>query len=292
MKHRVTSLFFLFTAAMIWGLAFVAQCDIGTLGPFAFLASRSFLGTLTLIPVILCFERKPLFDAKGKSTLWCGAITGTVLFVASILQQIGINLDPNAGKAGFITGLYTVLVPVISFLIWRKKTGVHIWIGALLALTGLYLLTVTPGTSGIRISDLFLLTGAIFWAFHILTIDRFLDKVHPIRFSAVQFFTCGVWALIFSLVLEQPSLSQLPSAWFAILFCGVLSSGVGYTSQILGQRNFDPTLASIILSTESLFSAVGGAIFLQERMSLAGIIGAVLMFAGIIISQLKQKTSA
>ena len=291
MKNRIQSLFFLFTAAIIWGLAFVAQCDTGTLGPFTFLASRSFLGTLTLIPVILLMERRPLFDAKGKSTIWYGALTGTVLFIASILQQIGINIDPNAGKAGFITGLYTVLVPVISFLLWRRKTGLHIWIGAALALVGLYFLTVTPGSSGIGISDLFLLIGSVFWAFHILTIDRFIDKVHPIRFSAVQFLTCGLWALLFGLALEQPTLSQLPSAWFAILFCGVLSSGVGYTSQILGQRNFDPTLASIILSTESLFSAIGGALFLQERMGLKGIIGAVLMFAGILISQLTKRTS-
>lgn len=290
MKHQIKSIFFLFTAAMIWGFAFVAQCGTGSLGAFTFLSCRSFLGSLTLVPIMLVWERLPLWNEQGKRTLRYGFLTGTVLFIASALQQIGINLNPNAGKAGFITGLYIVLVPIFSFVIWKRKTGIHIWIGAVLALFGLYFLTVSPGGSGIGLSEVFLSLGSVFWTFHILTIDRFIDKVSPIRFSAVQFLTCGIWALLFALCLEHPAWVQLPSAWFSVLFCGILSSGVGYTSQILGQRNFDPTLCSIILSTESLFSAVGGAIFLQERMTPSGMVGAALMFAAIIISQCRPQS--
>lgn len=286
------SLFFLFTATIIWGLSYVVQCDTGSLGPFSFLACRSFLAVLSLLPVIFLTERRPLFDSRGKATLVCGSVTGSILFVALLLQQLGINIGSNAGKAGFITGLYTVFVPVFSFLFWRKKTAAHIWLGVLFALIGLFLLTVTPDTSGIELGDLCLFIGAAFWAFRTLSIDRFIDKVYPLRFSAVQFLVCGIWALLFSLILEHPTSAQISSAWFAILFCGILSSGVGHTFQALGQRNFDPTLCSIILSTESLFGAVAGAVFLQERMGTQGIIGAALMFVGIIISQFKSKTSA
>ena len=293
MHNQLKSLFFLFTAAIIWGLAFVAQTDTGTLGACTFLASRSFLGALTLVPVIFLLERNPKGDSgKILRTIGYGAIAGSILFLASLLQQIGININHNAGKAGFITALYSVLVPVFSFVIWRKKTGLQIWIGVFLSLLGLYFLTMTEGIGSINLGDLVILIATVFWAFHILTVNHCIDHVYPIRFSAVQFFTCGILALCFALLTENPSLTELPSATFAILFCGILSTGVAYTSQVLGQRNFDPTLASIILSTESLFSVIGGVLFLHERLTLQSALGCLLIFSGVIIAQLKSKKAS
>lgn len=289
MSKRFKSNIFLFVAAIVWGFAFVAQCDV-RIGSGYFLAARSVLGTIALIPVILIFERESIFTKKFLSTLKYGMITGVVLFIASYLQQEGINIDKVAGKAGFITGFYSVLVPVFAFIIWKKKTTYNVWIGAFLSIVGLYFLCMTDGYTSVGLSDIYLLTGAVFWSFHILTIDKFIDKVSPIKYSAVQFFTCGMIGLIVGIFTEDaPSATLLTSTLWPIVYCGVFSSGVAYTCQILGQKDADPTYAPIILSTESVFAAIGGMIFLNEVISLRGYIGCILIFAGIVISQIQFK---
>lgn len=290
MSKRLKSNIFMFVAAIVWGFAFVAQCDVN-IGSGYFLAARSVLGTIALIPVILIFERESIFTKKFLSTLKYGMITGVVLFVASYLQQQGINIDKVAGKAGFITGFYSVLVPIFAFVIWKKKTSYNVWIGAILSIAGLYFLCMTDGYTSVGLSDIYLLAGAVFWSFHILTIDKFIDKVSPIKYSAVQFFTCGMIGLIVGLFTEDaPTAKLITSTIWPIVYCGVFSSGVAYTCQILGQKDADPTYAPIILSTESVFAAIGGMIFLNEVIELRGYMGCILMFAGIVISQMEIKS--
>ena len=289
MSKRLKSNIFMFVAAIVWGFAFVAQCDV-SIGSGYFLAARSVLGTIALIPVILIFERESIFTKKFLSTLKYGMITGVVLFIASYLQQEGINIDKVAGKAGFITGFYSVLVPIFAFIIWKKKTSYNVWIGAILSISGLYFLCMTDGYTSVGLADIYLLIGAVFWSFHILTIDKFIDKVSPIKYSAVQFFTCGMIGLIVGIFTEDaPTTTLLTSTLWPIVYCGVFSSGVAYTCQILGQKDADPTYAPIILSTESVFAAIGGMIFLNEVITLRGYMGCLLMFAGIVISQINIK---
>ncbi len=282
----------LILTAMIWGFAFVAQKDASAyIGAFTFNGIRFMLGGLSLIPVILFFERKIICEKiKFINTFKYGAVTGCVLFFASTLQQLGINMITQASKAGFITGLYTVLVPMFGIFM-GKKTKINIWIGAVLAVIGLYMVSVV-GVPTVEFGDLLILIGAFFWAFHILSIDKFISKVNPIMYSAVQFLTCSVINLVLALFFELPSLSveNIMSAGVSILFAGVMSSGVAYTLQILGQRYSQPTESAIILSLESVFCCIGCVIILGDTISLVSLMGCILIFAGIIISQLQIRT--
>ena len=293
-KVLKSNLFFLLAAA-IWGFAFVAQCSAADkVNIFLLIFTRYVLGAVALIPVILVFERKKVNNFSSKKTLFYGSISGTILFIASALQQWGINLDINAGKAGFITGIYTFLVPIFCFLFFKKKTGVNVIIGAILALVGLYLLSVQNGFSNISLSDVVLFLGSIFWSFHIISIDRFVSFVSPIKFSCVQFFVCGMWGLIFTLLTVDMSFAQMAEsiagAGSAILYMGVCSSGIAYTCQVLGQRDADPTYSAIILSLESVFAAIGGALFgTDESMTLRAYLGCAIIFMGIIFSQIQIK---
>lgn len=281
----------LLTAAVIWGFAFSAQVEAAQkgLGCFAFNGTRFVLGGLTLIPVVLLLERKKSAYPFMRHTLLPAMGAGVFLFVASTLQQLGINLAQSAGKASFITGLYIVLVPILSLLLFRKKAGATVWLGACLAVAGLYLLGVTE-QGGIEFGDVLVLIGAFFWAGHILWIDRFIEKAPPIRFSMIQFLTCGVLGICFALFVEDVSVSAMLDAKWEILYAGVLSSGVAYTCQVVGQRGVDPTSAAMVLSLESVFGALGGLLWGGEMLSVRAWIGCALMFAGIILSQWKKKT--
>lgn len=295
---------FLLAAAVIWGFAFVAQCNVqGKINIFLFIGARFLLGSASLLPVIFLLENKGEKKAQvkpsGKMTVVGGAVCGTILFIASALQQWGINISPSAGKAGFITGIYTVLVPIFYFLFFRKKTGLNVCLGAICAVAGLYLLSVTDGIESIGFSDIVIFIGAIFWALHILTIDRFISKVSPIKFSAVQFGTAGIIGTLLAFTVGGVSFAEAPSQILAVglplLYVGICSSGIAYTCQVLGQRGANPTYAAIILSLESVFAAVGGAIFGIDNMSVRSYIGCAVIFAGIIISQIdfqiKKKAS-
>ena len=286
MKTKIKSTILLFLTAIIWGFAFVAQ-RVGAefVGAFTFNGIRFLLGFLSLIPVILIFEKDKFNIESLKKTLLPGLLAGIVLFIASTLQQYGVEITQSAGKAGFLTGLYTVLVPLIRFVM-GKKTSAFTFLGAIFALAGLFFLCMTGNDNSIGLGEIVLIIGAFFWAGHILVVDKHVNNISPLKFSLVQFFVCGVLSIIFALILEDINFAAVKSAGIPILYGGLMSVGVAYTCQILGQRDADPTFASIVFSTESVFSAIGGAIILNEVMSGRGYLGCVLIFIGIVLSQL------
>jgi drug/metabolite transporter (DMT)-like permease len=302
MKSKILSTAMLFITALIWGFAFVAQVLGGDhLPPLTFNGTRFVLGGLFLIPLYLLFEKERAtasadLKVRRKRTFLSALGGGCILFIASALQQYGTTLLRDPGKAGFITGLYTVLTPVFSFLIFRKRTGWNTWLGVILATAGLYLLCLRSGdTPTFGLGEIMLLIGAVFWAGHILFVDRFASEVSPIRFSSWQFLTCGCLNLLFALFTETPTAEGFRGAFWAIAFCGILSVGVGYTFQVLGQRHADPTYAAIIFSAESVFAAIGGILWnlvtpenlhVDQEILPVGYIGCVIIFAGIILSQI------
>ncbi len=289
MKTKPKSIILLFLTAIIWGFAFVAQ-KVGAqfVGAFTFNGIRFALGALSLFPVIMLFEKEKSGKEKFLKTLKVGVIGGTVLFIASTLQQMGVEITNSAGKSGFITGLYTVLVPIAAFLFMKKKTNILTWIGAVFAVAGLYLLCMT-GEEGVGIGDLVLLIGTVFWTIHILVIDRYVDEISPLRFAQIQFAVCAVLSLICALIFEDISFAAIRSALVPILYGGFMSVGVAYTCQILGQKDADPTFSAIVLSTESVFAAIGGVLLQNETMTTSAYFGCVLIFIGIVLSQLKLK---
>ncbi len=290
-KGSILNTALLFLIAMIWGFAFVAQVDgVRYVGPFTLNGARFCLGTLSLIPVALIVERGRVGKEERKRTLLSSLLAGVVLFLASTFQQIGIEKTGSAGVAGFITGLYMLLVPVACLIFFKKKTGINVWIGAVLGLVGLSLLCVKKGEGlSFGMGEFYLLIGAFLWTAHVIIIDRFAANVRPLHFSLGQFSVCSVLGLITMFVFEEPTLSGLWDARIAVFYCGVLSVGVAYTLQVVAQRRADPTFASIVLSTESVFSAIGGAIFGVDNISPVGYIGCAVMFLGIIVSQLQFK---
>ena len=287
-KTKLKSNILLLMTAMIWGFAFVAQ-RVGAehVGAMTFNGVRFALGALSLSPIVLItLHKTPMDKTCRKMTLLASVAGGTALFVASLLQQWGVELTQSAGKAGFITSLYTVLVPVIGFLFLRRKTGVFVWLGAFLAVGGLYLLSMT-GNEKAGIGDLVLIIGAIVWALHILIIDYFNEKqINAVAFAMGQFAVCAVYNLVGAAIFEDIAIAGITAAAVPILYGGIMSVGVAYTLQIFGQRGADPTAASVILSTESMFSAIGGILILGETMTVGGAIGCVLIFGGVVLAQL------
>lgn len=291
MNKQLKSTLILFTAAIIWGFAFVAQCVVNTnvIGNFTFNGTRFFLGAASLVPVILIFDRKKPAPGEIKRTIFASLLAGTALFAASSLQQHGISLSHNAGKGGFITGFYTVLVPILGWIIWRRKVSLTTALAAVLAVVGLFLLSAGDGFSEIEAGDVIVFIGSFFWAIHILIIDRVVTDISPIKFSCLQFAVCGLWNMLFALCLEDITWAGISATAIPILYTGLMSTGIAYTCQIVGQKDADPNFAVIILSTECVFSAIGGALLLDEVMTPRGYIGCILIFAGILLSQLNQK---
>ncbi len=289
MKTKPKSIILLFLTAIIWGFAFVAQ-KVGAqfVGAFTFNGIRFVLGALSLFPVIMLFEKEKFDKEKFTKTLKVGVIGGTVLFIASTLQQYGVEITNSAGKSGFITGLYTVFVPIAAFLFMKKKTNILTWVGAVFAVGGLYLLCMT-GEEGVGMGDLVLLIGTVFWTIHILVIDKFVGEISPLKFAQIQFAVCGVLSVVCALIFEDISFVAIKSALVPILYGGLMSVGVAYTCQILGQKDADPTFSAIVLSTESVFAAIGGVLLQNETMTTSAYIGCVLIFIGIVLSQLKLK---
>lgn len=286
MKTKIKSTALLFLTAIIWGFAFVAQ-RVGAdfVGAFTFNGIRFLLGACSLIPVIIIFEKDKMNFNNLKKAVVPGILAGVILFIASTLQQYGVEITQSAGKAGFLTGLYTVLVPLIRFAL-GKKTGILTFVGAIFAVAGLFLLCMTGDDISFGIGDIILIIGAFFWAGHILVVDKYVNGLSPLKFSLIQFLVCGALSIVFALILEDISFVAFRSAGIPILYGGLMSVGVAYTCQIIGQKDADPTFASIVFSTESVFSAIGGAIILNEIMSGRGYLGCVLIFIGIVLSQL------
>ena len=278
----------LLLTAAIWGLAFVAQRKgMEFIGPFIFNGIRFALGGLSLIPLIYFFNKKEKAEQKANrnfSTLKSGLLLGLILFVAASLQQAGM-VYTSAGNAGFITSLYVILVPIIGVSV-GYKIPYQLWIGAVLAITGLYFLS-QKGSLSIQIGDGLVLLSALFWAIHVLAISYFAPKHKVIVLSAIQFTVCSVLSLIVAFIFENFSLSEIYMASIPILYGGIMSVGVAYTLQVYAQKSAPPSHAAIILSLESLFAALGGWLILNEEMNTMKIFGCLLMLTGVIISQIK-----
>ena len=291
MKQQIKSSLILLLTATIWGVAFVAQ-SVGMeyIGPFTFNAIRCVLGGLVLIPVILVLKKKKETGAENqekedKKTLWAGGIAcGVILCIASNLQQFGI-MEASVGKSGFFTALYIVMIPVIGIFI-GKRPGIKLWFCVALAVVGMYLLCMKDGSFTIERADIMLLLCALAFSFHILVVDYFSPKVDGVKMSCIQFFVCGVLSAVGMLFTETPDISNIQAAWLPLLYAGLLSCGVGYTLQIVGHKGINPVIASLIMSLESVISALAGWVILGQVLSPKEILGCVLMFVAIIITQI------
>lgn len=286
----------LLITALIWGCAFVAQ-SIGMdhIGPFTFQCTRSLIGSAVLVPVILFLDRKQKNDgtyvtpnpAQKKLQITAGLVCGVIMTIAANLQQYGIQYT-TAAKAGFITALYILIVPILG-LFMKQKVSPKLWGCVVLALVGLYMLSVTEGFSAINKGDIYILLCAVAFAFHITAVDFYADRVDGVRLSCVQFLVCGILSGVMMLMYETPNLSSLMDAALPIAYAGIMSCGVAYTLQIIGQKYTNPTMASMIMSLESVFAVLGGMVILREIPTMREAFGCILMFIAIIIPQLPDK---
>ncbi|MDO4306483.1 MAG: DMT family transporter [Eubacteriales bacterium] len=288
------SLILLLTAT-IWGIAFVAQSvGMDYVGGFTFNMVRCIIGAVVLLPVIWFLDRNKVPSgrtqaekAAGRKTLIIGGICcGIFLCLASNFQQFGIKYT-TVGKAGFITACYIVIVPILGLFL-KKKCSPFIWAAVVMALIGLYLLCIKDGFS-IGKGDILVMICAVLFSFHILVIDYFSPKADGVKLSCIQFLVAGILSGIPAFLLEKPQFSSICAAWMPILYAGVMSCGVAYTLQIIGQKDMNPTVASLILSLESCISVLAGWIILGQNLSTREILGCVIMFGAIILAQLPQK---
>lgn len=277
---------FLLLAAFIWGMAFVAQSKgMESCGPFLFNGVRTLLGGLVLLPVISWLDKKEKREKEAKKwPIFGGIACGLVLFLASSSQQIGL-LETGPGKAGFITALYVVLVPVFS-LFFGKKTTAITWVSVGIAIFGMYLLCLDGETFTLAKSDLLVLLCAVLFACHIMVIDHFAPHVDCVRMACLQFFVSGILSLVVAVFTEEVRLVYILDAAVPILYTGVLSSGVAYTLQVVAQKDTDPASAALICSLESVFALLGGFLIMGELFSPRELWGCVLTFGAILLSQL------
>jgi drug/metabolite transporter (DMT)-like permease len=294
--HHTKNSLLLLLAAIIWGFAFVAQqVGMDYIGPFTFNAIRNMIGALVLLPCIAFLDKKSesetehpeetaaLRSWKNPALLTGGIACGVILFLATSFQQFGIQYT-TVGKAGFITAFYIIIVPILGIFL-KKKTGLNVWIGVFLALIGLYLLCITESFTISR-GDFLVLCCAFIFSLHILVIDHFSPLVDGVKMSCIQFFVCGILSWIAMLLTETVHISDILAAWIPIAYAGVLSCGVAYTLQIVGQKNMNPTAASLILSLESVFSVLGGFLILHQMLSVRELVGCLFLFTAIVLSQL------
>lgn len=294
MNKKTCGNLMLLLTALIWGTAFVAQsAGMDYVGPFTYDSVRTLIGGLVLLPLIPFFDRlKPVEERPtpaqrreiDKNSLRGGIYCGLLLCIASSFQQYGISMT-TVGKAGFITALYIVIVPLMGVFI-KKRIPKIIWLCVVIAIVGFYLLCVTDGFS-VSLGDFLVLCCAFFFSLHIMVIDHFTAKnVDGVRMSCVQFLTAGLIVLVMALIFEDMTWSSLWAARYTILYTGVMSCGVGYTLQILGQRYTDPTTATLILSLESVFAVLSGWILLHEHLSVRELSGCALVFAAVLLAQI------
>lgn len=287
----------LLLTALIWGVAFVAQSvGMDYVGPFTFTASRSLIGAAVLLPVIWFRTRKetavgteqkrPEVDKhKKKNLLVGGIICGVFLCIATNLQQIGLQYS-TVGKSGFVTAMYIVLVPILGIFL-HKGIDIRKVISVVLAVCGLYLLCMTGGNFSIGKGDIFTILCALAFSLQILSVDHFAPKVDCVKLASLQFLVCGICSCVPMLLFEHPHFAQLAAAWMPILYAGILSNGVAYTLQIVAQKGLNPTVASLIMSLESVISVLAGWIILHQTLTKRELVGCVFMFAAIMIVQLK-----
>lgn len=296
LNQKILSNTALFFTALIWGLSFVAQkAGMDYLEPFSFNFARSILGGFSLILVIyliklLTKDNRPQKLKRLQHILLAkaGFSCGGALFIAMSIQQYSM-IHASAGKAGFITSLYIIFVPLISMFFGQKLSkNVKISIG--IALIGLYLLCFKGGFSGFDIYDLFLLIGAVFYGIHILVVNYFSKRINPTKVSCLQFFVVGLFSLPLMLIFETPHIQNFTNCTVPILYAGILTCGVAYTLQIFGQKYTIPIVASLILCLESVFAVAGGSLILHETMTPREILGCMFMISAVIISQIDPKS--
>ena len=307
MNKRMRGNVLLLLAAFIWGLSFVAQSEgMKYIGPFAFIGIRSMLAGVSLaaflgIRAAVTSGKKrgeePAGNVQtetkeaqkpGKKTLLIGGLCcGVILFFATMLQQIGILHNNEPGKAGFITALYLILVPLAG-IFFRKKIGVKVWVAVVLAVCGMYLLCITEGLH-MTTGDLYLLGCAFVFTLHIMVIDYFSPKVDGVAMSCIQFLLCGVLGMTGMFMTETVEISHVLEAWLPLVFSGVFSGGVAYTLQIVAQKDTEPAIASLLMSLESVFAVFGEWLILGQLLSAREFLGCALMFAGILLTQLPER---
>jgi drug/metabolite transporter (DMT)-like permease len=278
----------LLLTAMIWGFAFVAQSSgMDYMGPFTFHSVRSILGGISLLPLLVVRRARRKEPATGsvRQLVLGGICCGTALCVASCLQQIGIQYT-TVGKAGFITSMYVLLVPVLG-LLFGRRVPLRIWACVAVAAVGLYLLSIS-GSFSLSRGDTFCILCAVCFSIHILVVDHFAPHVDGVSLACVQFFVSGLLAAIPMLTLEHPTWSAIQAGGIPLLYAGVASCGIGYTLQIVGQRYAEPAQATLIMSLESVFSVVGGILLLHQIPTGRELLGSLLMFGGVVFAQLPE----
>ncbi len=288
--------------SFIWGISFVAQSEGGdAIGPYSFNCIRSFIGALFLVLIISITDkagltRKPENKTAKRTLLTGGVLCGIVLCIATNLQQMGIYLGTPAGKAGFLTACYILLVPILGLFL-KKKCGINVWFAVAITLVGLYLLCI-DGRFYIQLSDLLVMICAFCFSIHIMVIDYFSPKVDGLRMSCIQFFTVGVLTFLPMIFIDIRKLGSFTlwldgftslDAWIPLLYAGIFSCGIAYTLQIIGQKGVNPTIASLIMSLESVFSVLAGWILLKEKLSLKELSGCMLIFVAVVLAQLPTK---
>ncbi len=291
-QNKLFGPFILLLTAIIWGSAFVAQrSGMDAIEPLTFTAARMILSAVALgIPAVLIglrdrrVEPKENRQKKTKYTLIGGVGCGVFLAAATIFQQYGI-VETTAGKAGFITALYMLMVPILSLILFRKKGTWLVWLAVLVGVVGMYLLCMNEQFRMTR-GDVLLSVCALLFSGHILFCDHFIGQVNPVQMSAVQFATASVISTVAAFIAEQPSWEKIVSAAVPILYCGLVSGGVGYTLQMVGQKYTDATVASLLMSLEAVFAVLAGVIILHERMTLREILGSIILFAAIVLVQI------
>ena len=293
----------LLITAMIWGCAFVAQ-DVAAdvLEPMAFNGSRMLLAALALVPLCCFNDRRAIKSGQGlawkqmnrsqrKTLITGGACCGLMLALGSIFQQLGISLGTGAGKAGFITALYIVLVPLAGLLLFRRKLGKLVWLAVALSVVGLYLLCMT-GSLTIDPGDGMLIICAACYCGHILVVDHFSRRTECIKMSCIQFAVTTIICFTGAFLFENPSWEAIRTCAIPIIYAGVFSGGMGYTLQILAQRDAEPAVASLLMSLESVFAVLAGWVILGDALSLRELLGCALMMGGIVLAQLPDKNAA
>ena len=293
----------LLITAMIWGCAFVAQ-DVAAdvLEPMAFNGSRMLLAALALVPLCCFSDRRAIKSGQGlawkqmnrsqrKTLITGGACCGLMLALGSIFQQLGISLGTGAGKAGFITALYIVLVPLAGLLLFRRKLGKLVWLAVALSVVGLYLLCMT-GSLTIDPGDGMLIICAACYCGHILVVDHFSRRTECIKMSCIQFAVTTIICFTGAFLFENPSWEAIRTCAIPIIYAGVFSGGMGYTLQILAQRDAEPAVASLLMSLESVFAVLAGWVILGDALSLRELLGCALMMGGIVLAQLPDKNAA
>ena len=283
---------------MIWGAAFVAQrVGMDHVGPFTFNGIRMLLAWLVMIPVTVLMEHKnkntPGYTAPDpKDQRLSGVICGVLLFIASSLQQMGL-VSTTAGKAGFITALYVVLVPVAAWFLFRKNPGKVIWLGVLIAVGALWLLCM-PADGGyvLQSGDLLVLGCAVCFTFQILCVDHYAARVSGVKLARDEFLVTGGLSMLIAVATEPISWEGVREALIPILYAGIMSGAVGYTLQVLGQRDTDPTVASLLMCMEAVFAVLTGVLLIGEKMTVRETVGCVLMFCAVILAQLSPVISS